>query len=271
MILKTIRRNLFQTFAIIEKNVRLQLRYKMNLIINYISQILGIILPIIIMSNFFNFKASFGSWSNENFLVYQFIAFNIGLIKGIMGRFPSELRQEQVWFTLPGIIIAPFNNLNLLFGIFLTHLTFILIPFIIFFAMCYLYYPISIITIMLVIGLFLLVALIFSGIGILLGIFATSKYKYLGLISFFFSIFFLFSCITYPFEIFPEFFQNLIALNPLYYIFDILRLTWIEDNIIFSITTHFTILLFLISFAIIFPSISIFLFIKFYKKYGIIE
>jgi ABC-type polysaccharide/polyol phosphate export permease len=82
-------------------------------------------------------------------------------------------------------------------------------------------------------------------------------------------VFFLFSCISYPFEIFPGVFQDIINLNPLYYVFDFLRLVWIENNPIISVSSHFTSFFILIICSIIIPTLSIFLFNRLYKKFGI--
>ena len=78
------------------------------------------------------------------------------------------------------------------------------------------------------------------------------------------------SCLTYPFEIFPGIIQQIINLNPLYHIFNILRMTWIENNIIFSISSHPLEYLILFSTVLIFPIISIYVFKKIYKKFGIV-
>ena len=107
-------------------------------------------------------------------------------------------------------------------------------------------------------------------LGIIIGIFAISKENYWHLLEFGLIIVFWFSCISYPFELFPELIQNVINLNPLYYIFDFLRLVWIEDNIGQSILLHPHNFLILIGLAVALPSIGVFIFNKIYKKYGIV-
>ncbi len=272
--LKEFKESFSQILALTEKNIKLSLRYKLGLFISYITYLISIIMPLIIMQNIFEYRVNIGLgniglWSSQNFILYQFIAYNIMLISGITNAYPSQFRNEKYWKTLPALIIGPFNRSNLLLGIFLSHLTIISFPFIIFFILGLIWQPISIGTIILIIAIFFLIALIFSGIGLILGIFAISNENIWNVLSFLLMFVMWFSCITYPFEIFPGFIQKIINLNPLYYIFDFLRITWIQDDILFTISTYPFHFIILISTSIILPSIGVFLFNQVYKKYGI--
>lgn len=267
---KTIKENLSQIAAITEKDVKLSLRFKIPFIINLITPLITILLPLIIMGKFLKFNPQFGPWSIDNYMVYPFIGYNIMLTSRIVYIFPLQFNLEKYWKTLSLIIIAPFNRFYLLFGIFLSHLIIVSIPFTIFFILCIIYYPISFITALSIIGIYFLIAVIFSGLGLILGVFAVSKESFFGILSFMFTWVLWFSCISYPFEIFPELIQSIINLNPLYYIFDFLRLSWIENNIMFSITTHFYHFLILIILTIITPFLGVYIFNYVYKKYGIV-
>ena len=81
-----------------------------------------------------------------------------------------------------------------------------------------------------------------------------------------FDMFFWLSCITYPYDIFPSLIQTFINLNPLYYIFDILRLTWLENNVIITISTHFSHFCVLLSLVIIIPLVGVYIFNLIYDK-----
>ncbi len=265
-----IKRNLSQIAAITEKNTKLELRYKFGLMISFISPILSIIFPLIIMGALFQLNDQYGPWTRDSYIIFLFIAYQIILLKNIIIKFPSELRQEKFWQTLPALIIAPFNRFNLLLGIFISHLIVISIPFAAFFIICYIFYPISIFTILIIIVIFFLIEFIFSGIGLILGIFAISKESVWRFLLFCINWIFWFSCITYPFEIFPGILQIFINLNPLYHIFDFLRQTWIENNFLFTITSHpnsFTILLLT---SIVIPVIGVYVFNIIFKKFGIV-
>jgi len=268
--LSLVKKGLYKILAITEKNLKLDMRAKYNLIIALIFPIIGLIMPIILMDKFFTFNDNFGPWTKDNYLVYQFIALNILLLQRIIISLPNSLMNEKYWQTLPALIIAPFNRVYLLFGNILSFLAVISIPFTVFFIICYLYYPISILTLLFVIGMFFLIILVFSGLGLVIGIFIISKENVSGFFSFIVGFFFLFSCISYPYEIFPKFIQNIVDLNPLYYMFLILRLAWIEDNMLLTITSHPIHFLVLLISAVIFPFFGITIFNKVFKKYGIV-
>lgn len=266
---KAIKNNLSQIIALTEKNIKLELRYKFSLIMTYITYIISIFVPLIIMGNIFELRTNIGPWTVNNFLLYQFIAYNIMLLYGITNTFPNQFRMEKYWKTFPALIVGPFNQFNLLFSIFLSQLILLSLPFTIFFILACVLYPISLSTIIFVLIIFILVALIFSGIGLILGIFSISNENIWHFLQFSLLFIFWLSCITYPFEIFPEYIQNIIILNPLYYIFDLLRLTWIQNSgfeIILSLPMHFA---FLILTSLLLPIMGVFLYNLVYKKYGI--
>lgn len=232
--------------------------------------IFSILLPIIIMSRFYSYNAKFGPWTNENFLVYQFTAYNIALISRIVDTFPKHLIREKFWQTLSFILIAPINRIHLLLSYFFSHMILISIPFVIFFVLCLLYYPISLLTIIFIIFTFFLIALIFSGIGLLIAVFAISREKFLTVITTFYGILIWFSCISFPYQLYPGFIQVIINLNPLYYIFEFLRLLWIEDNILITFSSYPLRLIIIILCAIFSPVVGIYFFNKIYNKFGIV-
>ncbi|KKL10683.1 hypothetical protein LCGC14_2553360 [marine sediment metagenome] len=262
--------NFSRIFTIAEKNVKIQLRFKFNLYSTIIFPFLPIIMSIIVLMRFFGEGVTFGQWNDTNYLVFLFTAFNIELLRNITQNFPKEMQQEKYWKTLPALMIAPFSKMHLLLGILLSHLIIISIPFIVFFLLTYLISPISPITIIFTIFIYLLIVLIFSGIGLFLAVFAISEENYWRFFTIGLQLLFYISCVTYPFELFPAVIQPIIRLNPFYHIFEILRFTWLEDNIILTITNYpfqFTIL---IGTAIIVPLLSIYVFKTIFDKFGIV-
>ncbi len=261
--------NFRKIYALTRKNVKLLLRFKLALLVSMIVPIISIIMPIIVMNTIFEFNSNLGPWNSSNFLIFTFSAYNIYLLKNEMDQFPIRINEEKYWQTLPALIIAPMSRYILLIGIFLSHLILIAPPFIIFLILCYIINPISIITFFAILIIYLLIALVFSSIGLFLSVLAISKESAYRSTGFFLSIIFWLSCVTYPYEIFPKTFQNVINLNPLYYIFDILRLSWIEDNINFTFQHHFIHFIILFSISLSFPIIGVRIFNVIYKKYGI--
>ncbi len=260
---------LSQIFTIAEKNVKIQLRFKFNLYSTIIFPFLPIIMSIIVLMKFFSEGVTFGQWNETNYLVFLFTAFNIELLRNIIQNFPKEMQQEKYWKTLPALMMAPFNKIHLLLGFLLSHLIIIAIPFTVFFLLTYLISPISPITIIFTIFIFLLIILIFSGIGLFLGVYAISEENYWRIFSIGLQLLFYISCIAYPFELFPAEFQTIIRLNPFYHIFEILRVTWLEDNILLTITNYPFQFIILIGTAIVIPLMSIYVFKIIYNKFGI--
>ncbi len=258
-----------QIWAISEKNLKLHLRIKSAIILNLISPIIGIIMPIIVMGQLFTYSVTFGPWDETNFFIFQVVAYQLTNIFGIMYAFPGALSQEKVWQTLPALIIAPFKRVNLLIGIFVSHIITILGQFTFFFILGLVYYPISIFTIISILFVYFLIALIFSGIGLVLGIGAISKENYVPILKFLISILFLFSCATLPFEFYPEYLAPVIRLNPMYYIIDFPRLVWIEDNFVLSILSHPFRFSLILGLAILGPLVGLMLFNYIFNKYGI--
>lgn len=267
---KILRYNLSQIIAITEKNIKLATRFKFKFIISLITPIILIITPVFILGKFFEFSQNFGPWNARNYLLFIFIAYNIYLLFNVITEIQTQFYIEKYWETLPALIIAPFNKFNLLFGIILAHLTLISIPFILFLVICIVIYPVSLLTLFSILFTYLLITFIFSGIGFIVGIFTISNENMSTLLLFAIKIILWFSCVTYPYQIFPDFVQTIILINPLYYVFDFLRLVWIENNIFASISIHwihFSIIAFL---SLLLPIIGMYIFNLIYKQYGIV-
>ena len=85
------------------------------------------------------------------------------------------------------------------------------------------------------------------------------------------SILFWASCVSYPLQIFPEFFRNIFVLNPFYYFFDLIRIIWltgVDPSLAFNYFNPFHIIIVGV-FSITLPIIAVYLFNTIYKKFGI--
>ena len=259
-----------QILAIAEKNLKLSLRFKAPLVLRFFLPIFTILMPLIIMGQLFSFREEFGPWNETNYFVFQFVASQLYIIFNMRNAFAGSLRTEKFWFTLQALIIAPFNRVNLLLGYFLTYLLLSSPGLIIFFVACYIIYPISLLTVIAMLFIYLLSAFAFSGIGLILAIFAISKENIVPFLGFGLQLFFLFSTLNLPFEFFPSYIQNIIDLNPLYYIVNFTRLVWIEDNFFYSVSSHFISFMILIISSISLPIIGLKVFNYIFDRYGIV-
>lgn len=266
----SIRYNISRITTITEKNIKVQMRFKFNLIYSIINPFLTILITLIVLIKFFATGTALGQWNETNYLVFIFTAYNIELLRRVIREFPNDFRQEKYWKTLPGLMIAPFNIAHLLFAIIFSHLIIISFPFVIFFTITWFISPISSITVIFIIIIFLLIDIIFSGIGLFLGVFAISGENYWRVFDVGFQLLFYASCVTYPFEMFPEVIQPIIWLNPFFHMFDLIRNAWLYNNILLTMTSYHFQFLILIGMAIIIPLVSIYLFKRIYDKLGIV-
>lgn len=266
---RKIRRIIIKTSAIAEKNIQTQLRYKLPIIFSYISPIISMLMPVIVLGVFFELNAQFGPWTSYNYLIFVFIGYMIMLMRGMIQKFPGFLLEEKYMKTISALIIAPFNRFYLLFGYILSDIFLISIPFVIFFIISYVYYPISFFTFLIVVVFFFGVAIIFAGLSLVIGIFAISNENILSIFRFIFTFIFWASCVSYPYNIFPEPVQMFINLNPIYYIIDILRLIWIENDFILTIILHPIHIFVYFSSLMLLPIIGVYTFNLTYKKLGI--
>lgn len=265
----SIKFNLKQIFAIAEKNTKMTLRYKFVLIIGLFNPLIQLIFPFILMGQFFSYQDSFGPWNAENYIVYILIGYNVLLFQRVINIYGGQFLMEKFFGTLQALIVAPFNRYNLLLGYIVTHLIEVFIPFTIFLIIVYIFFPISPLTIIFTILLFLCLLLIFAGIGLFVGVFSIAKEGVATWLKTILRFVFLFSCISYPYQIFPLQIQIIVNCNPIYYIIDIIRLTWIENSVFYTILNHPIHFLMMALMLISFPLLGIFMFNYIFKKYGI--
>lgn len=269
-----LKKNAVQIWAINKLNIKRSLRFKVSFSMTFINPILSVIIPLFIMGFLFSGNiiqegGSIGVFRAENYISLIFLGTCGGVASSFYGIYTSRFSQEKSWRTLPALIIAPLNRFNLLLGIFLSHLILMLIPFFTIFILNIIISSIvpSIGSLLIILLIFFLYALTLSGVGLFMGVLAISKENWRTLFSVGYGILIIFNCVTFPKEIFPIEIQPIIDLNPFYHFFELIRMVWVFDDILyFGNTIH--ILVVVIS-SIMSPIIGIILFNKIYKMYGI--
>jgi ABC-type polysaccharide/polyol phosphate export permease len=270
---KFVHKNLRQIFAITEKNIFLQLRYKSTLVSRFLNPLLQLIVMIFIFGTIFSIRADYniGYWNAQNYVLFLLLAFSLQFIRSIIKRFEVLFTQEKFWKTLSAVMVAPLNRYILLLGTLISELIFLSIPLLFVFFLTFIFFPISFFNVILVFIVFFLIVITLGSIGLLLGIFSISYETMIPYTEVILRLIFIFSCINYSIGIFPEIIQNIILFNPFYYLFDMLRLTWylgvnFEAAIALITPIHIIVLL---SFSILLPIISVSIFKRIYKKFGI--
>jgi ABC-type polysaccharide/polyol phosphate export permease len=271
--LTSLKRSLKQTMALVERNIFFETRFKLAFLTRFLTPIIQIFMPLIIFGAIFNIREDyqFGYWKSDNYMLFILIAFCIQFLRQIIDNFRLLFLREKYWKSLQALLVAPINRYALLFGFLISEMILISIAFSVFFIIAAILFPINIFYLLLVFLLFLCSAIIFGSIGLISGILIIAKEGILRVFTLGLKILFWLSCFSYPLQIFPEFLHFFILLNPLYYIIDILRLTWlmgIDANLALSFFTPTHIIILVLS-TIFLPIISVYLFNKFYDKYGI--
>ncbi len=269
----SIKRSARQIIAYVEKDISIEFRVKASIISRFLNPIIQLFVLLFIFGLIFSIKPgySIGYWNGQNFILFLLIAFSIQFSSSITGKFLQLFRREKYWKTLSAIMVAPVHRFTLLMGVLVSEFVILSVPLCILFILALILYPISLIYILLILLVFFSIYLTFGAIGLIIGVFGISYEELVPYINISLRFVFLFSCINYPLQIFPEFFQIFVLVNPLYYFIDLLRLSWylgIDYETSISLITPIHIISAL-SLTILLPIISIYLFEKVYKKYGI--
>ena len=269
----SIKRYCRQIIAIVEKNFYLDTRVKARVIMRFLDPIIQLLIFIFLYGFIFNTNTGFqvGYWNKNNYVLFLLLAFCVQFSKSITQKYNSLFIEEKYWKTLSAMMVAPLNRFTLLFGVLISELVMLSIPLSILFIVMYILYPIPLLFLILTLLVFFSICLIFAAIGLIVGVLAMSNEKIVPYTSLILRFTFLFACIGYPREIFPEIFQILMFINPLYYIIDLLRLSWylgIDYEVAILLITPIHIIL-LILMTILIPLISLYFFEYIYKKYGI--
>ena len=268
-----LKRNIKQIFAIIEKELYLNLRFKSAIITTILNPLIQYIIIFFLFGLIFSTQGNIelGYWNGSNYILFILISFAIQLSRPLTDRYRQLFITEKYWNTLSAIVIAPVNRFSLLIGVLLSQVILYSMGVIFVIVFTLILYPIAIGYFLLFLFVYLCTFLCFGSIGLIIGAFAISNENYVQYFNLILRFIFLFSCINYPRQIFPEIIQSIIVLNPLYYYFDTLRLVWyfgLEPSVAAIYITPLHIISF-IGFTVLGPIISIFLFERIYKKYGI--
>jgi len=270
---KSLKTNIKQISALVERNIYLELRFKLALFTRYSAPFIQILMPLIIFNVVFMIREDyeFGYWTSLNFILFLFIAFCVQFLRKIVFNFQQLFNLEKYWKTLQALMVAPVNRYVLLFGFLLSELILISIPFVFFFLIAYILFPINIFYLFLVLFGFFSLAIIFGCIGLIMGILIITKEGIYSVFNLGLTFLFWLSCMSYPLQVFPEIIQPIILLNPIYYFIDTIRIFWLmglDYNLAITFLTPIHIII-VAGGTIILPIFSVYLFNTFYDKFGI--
>ena len=262
-----------QTLAIVEKELYLKFRYKSIIVSQILNPLIQILILIFLFGIVFNIQAgySLGYWNANNYVLFILIAFCLQIFRPITEKYFQLFVVEKYWKTLSATLIAPVNKFSLLLGQLISWVVINSVGFVVVFVIALILFPINIFYFLLFLLAFICIWISFASIGLLMGVFGISNENFGNSFSIILRFLFLFTCINYPKEVFPEIIQFFILLNPFYYIVDLLRLIWyygLNPTITMPFITPIHIIIFILS-TILLPIVSIAIFEYVYKRYGI--
>ncbi|MEK6934674.1 MAG: ABC transporter permease [Nanoarchaeota archaeon] len=248
--------------AIIEKEIKLNFRYKFNYLGMSLSSSLRLMFFfLLIYFGIFSLGVrDIGGISHNNYIPFLLLG---GLISSFLGfgydLFNIKFQNEKYWQTIEAFLIAPVNKFNLLLGIGFSEIIRLTIIFLIIILITYLFLPASIISILIISIISMITYIGILGISLIKGFFRLTNENYLFLIDYFFFIWIFFSCLYYPITLFPDYIQKIILLNPIYHSVTLIRELWYGSITSSIFINHF---LYILGFSIISPLIGIYLFNK---------
>ena len=201
-----------QTLAIVEKEIYLRLRYKATIISQMLNPLIQIFTLIFIFGIVFNIQTgySLGYWNANNYVLFILIAFCLQIFRPITEKYFQLFVVEKYWKTLSATLIAPINKFSLLLGQLISWVVLNSVGFIVVFVIALIIFPINIFYFLLFLLAFICIWISFASIGLLMGVFGISNENFGTSFSVILRFVFLFTCINYPKEVFPQIYNNFV-------------------------------------------------------------
>ncbi len=263
------------SIAIAIKEVKLDLRFKIDFLFKYLTPpVLKGVPLIVIYYGFFYFGGqSIGEGVNkENYVTFIFLGLLVHFfIHYAYVNFAERFMQEKYWNTIASLLIAPIRRSAIILGSGLSILIKLIPTFVIFAGASFLIYPLSPLKFLLVIAILLSSVIIALSLGLIYGSFALANENFNPIFSYGeLGIVFL-SCFYYPIDVFAKassfissFLVPLIKLNPFYSAVTLVRYLWLGGEIVPLYEIYI-----LAAFVVFTPFIALALYTKIWKRLGI--
>jgi ABC-type polysaccharide/polyol phosphate export permease len=179
--------------------------------------------------------------------------------------FRGRFAEEKFWMTIQGTLIAPASKYYLLFGVIIEITIRGFVTSIVFFVLSYIAYPASLLNIFLVMVIFLIGLMIGTSLGLIWGTLYLINENLAPIFEYILYILVFLSCYSIPFELYPEFLQLPIYVNPLYQLINLSRVFWFGDFSVGLIGSFFYVLIF----CIVCMIVGVYFFTKYTRRFGV--
>lgn len=255
-------------WSILEKELKLELRFKFSFIFSSLfDPMVNAFWFGVLYFGFFSLGAK-PLWgvTKEGFIPFLILGCLVNTFFSLgFGAFSYKLLYEKFWQTVEAFLVAPVSRFHLLLGLGFVELIRASFPLVLFLAICFWIHPTSLL-VLLIVPLILISVLMGSlGIGFLRGIFTLTNENILPLFNILYWGWGFLSCFYYPKEIFPQWVQSLIMINPVYHAVALIRHLWFDypiDSILLSLT-------YMLGFSLLMPLLGVYLFNRLWARLGI--
>ncbi|MBI4395374.1 MAG: ABC transporter permease [Candidatus Omnitrophica bacterium] len=214
-------------WAIAKKDLKIAFRFPKNFIASRLIEPIRLFIVFgLVYQSFFSLTASetFGSWSKENYIPTL-------LLGGIFyssfayaySRFRLSFLSEKYWQTIQIFLTAPVSKADFLVGSALAVAIELSIPTSCYLALFQFIYPVSPVSLFLILMTLYLMLLGTLGFSLMQGAFAISNQNYLFIFDYIYAGWSLFSCFYYTSAAIPEALRFLTTINPVYHAMEIAR------------------------------------------------
>lgn len=270
--LKNLKTNIIQIYSLTVKDLKLSTRYKLEFFVESVAPLMALFFPYIIFNTLFNIKNNIfgGYYSKDNFVLFLLLGNCVTVLIFLLWYYQDLFYDEKTWKTLNAVMIAPIKKINIMLGYLISGIISRGIPIFFIIILCFILYPISLSFLIFSLIILFCISLTFASMGFIIGVFEIVNEDVSASLSVGISFISLISCLYYPIEIFPKEIHFIIKLNPLYYYFDLLRLSWWAGINFEGALSYLTIYHFLViaAFTVLLPLFASYFFLKVLDKYG---
>lgn len=262
-------RLLKHTFAIAEKELSLEMRFKINFIARFLEDpIINAVWFGVLYYGFFSFGAtSIGSINQKTFVPHLVLGalVNSLLLSGLDG-ISRRFFNEKYWQTIQALLVAPVSKFALILGVGIAEFVRMSLVVTVMLSMAYIVIPTSMLVVFLTVAIILLLFVGVLGLGLMKGTVALSNENYLFLFHYLYWGIGGLACFYYPIDALPSFLRFFVNLNPIYHGVALIQGMWIQGISLNLFIIHMP---WVVLFAVLTPMLAIQVFNTVWRRIGI--
>lgn len=222
---------LIQAQAFVERDLHIFFRFKFNAIATiFVPAIVSLgLFGTIFLGLFSSGFAGVSGLDRQDFIAFTLLgALGSTLYSQGQAGISTRFQMEKYWQTVPVLLASPLSTWAMLLGIVISDLAKMFAIVAIFIPLAYFFWPVSIVTIVLVLVLLALLYAMVSGISLIRGAVFLVNENLDPILNYFFLATGYLSCFYFPVSFLPSILQWLAYINPVYFIVYLVRASWLN-------------------------------------------